>query len=170
MGIKKRAYLSLGSNLGDRFQILQQAVEKINESLGKVTQVSSIYETEPVGFSSTALFLNACILIETELNPLDLLKGINKIEHKFGRVRKPEGGYISRTLDIDILFYDTISIDNEDITIPHPRLEQRLFVLVPLCDIDENLFDPVSRSTVGDLLKKCQDTSQLSRFNLSLII
>lgn len=170
MGIKKKAYLSLGSNLGDRFDILQQAVRVINVSLGKVTKVSAIYETEPVGFSSPGLFLNACVLVETELNPLELLKGINTIEHKFGRVRNPAGGYISRTLDIDILFYDNINIDNEEITIPHPRLEERLFVLVPLCELDENLFDPVSRSTVGDLLKKCQDTSQLSRFNLSLII
>jgi 2-amino-4-hydroxy-6-hydroxymethyldihydropteridine diphosphokinase len=170
MGITRKAYLSLGSNLGDRFNTLQQAVLEINNSLGKVTKVSAVYETEPVGFNSTNFFLNACILIETELDPLKLLEGINKIEHEFGRFREITGGYISRTLDIDILFYEDVIIDNEKITIPHPRLRERLFVLMPLCDLDNVMIDPISFSTTGDLLKKCQDTSQLTQFDLSLII
>ena len=168
--MKNKAYLSLGSNLGDRFNTLQAAVKRINDSLGWVTNISAIYETEPVGFKSPTLFLNACVQIETDLEPQELLKKINEIENEFGRFRKSNGGYISRTLDIDILFYNHIIIDNEFIKIPHPRLKERLFVLTPLSDLDENLIDPISGLTVGELLKKCPDTSQLLTFNLKLII
>lgn len=156
----KKVFLSLGSDLGDREDNLRQAVEAIGSSAGLVTGVSPVYETEPVGFSGSTDFLNMVVSIETDLNPSELIDNLMISEKSLGRTRG-ESGTISRTIDIDILMYDDLIIDSGTLIIPHPRMHQRRFVLVPLNDLAPGLVHPVSGKTVMELLESCEDKSQV---------
>jgi len=143
------AYLGLGSNLGDRGQNLAQAVELLSQQVA-VEQLSSVYETEPVGYDEQPLFLNAACRISTELSPEELLGLAKEIETKLGRV--PSFPNAPRPIDIDILFYDDEIVRSQELTIPHPRLAERAFVLVPLVEIAPELVHPENGRTVRDLL------------------
>ncbi|MGP1499288.1 MAG: 2-amino-4-hydroxy-6-hydroxymethyldihydropteridine diphosphokinase [Porphyromonas sp.] len=129
-------YLSLGSNLGDRKQLLHTAINEIAERVGRVEAISSCIETEPVGFDSVHLFLNMVVRVTTELNPYELLKVLKQLECDLGRTRKSHDGvHYDRTIDIDILLYDNLEINSEELQIPHPRMWERDFVMRPLKEI-----------------------------------
>ncbi|HEY8445605.1 MAG TPA: 2-amino-4-hydroxy-6-hydroxymethyldihydropteridine diphosphokinase [Thermomicrobiales bacterium] len=144
------AYIALGSNLGDRLQHLRDAVTALGE-LGEVEAVSSVYETAPVGYLDQPSFLNAVLRLRTELSPRDLLNQLMEIERRGGRVRTFQNA--PRTLDLDVLLYDGQIIDTPDLTVPHPRMHERGFVLVPLADIDPELVHPRLGASVADLLR-----------------
>ncbi len=131
-----KIYLGLGSNLGNRKENLAYAIRFIGERVGKVLRVSSFIETEPWGFESENTFVNAVILCETDLTPRQLLGATQKIEREMGRQKKStDGGYSDRCIDIDILLYDNLRVDEPDLQIPHPLMLKRDFVMIPLREI-----------------------------------
>lgn len=129
-------YLGLGSNLGDRRGNIYRAVELIADSVGTVVRMSSLYDTEPWGFSSDNMFVNAAVCVETRLTPREVLVATQTIERRMGRIEKSVGGqYHDRVIDIDILMYDDLHIDTPDLHIPHPIMHERDFVMRPLNEI-----------------------------------
>jgi len=133
---KHIVYLSLGSNLGDRKLLLQKAIMNIGEKIGKVVRQSSFLETKPWGFESKNMFLNACLCVSTSMTPHELLAATQSIEKDMGRKKKSKDGkYDDRIIDIDILLYDHIKLNDPDLTIPHPYMKQRDFVMKPLKEI-----------------------------------
>lgn len=136
--MKHHAYLGLGSNIGNRYEFLNEAIQLLNNSLAvKVIKKSSVYETDPVGFEDQAQFLNMVIKVETDLSPDELLNQCLKIELELGRKRKIHWG--PRTIDIDLLLYENEIISTETLTVPHPRMCERNFVTVPLLEIAKNI-------------------------------
>ena len=131
-----KVYLSLGTNLGNRKRNIREAIEKIGGLIGVVERQSALYETKPWGFSSPNDFINACVLVDTVLAPRQLLEATQRIEQKRGRMGKSVNGeYHDRIIDIDILLYDDIKVNEPDLVIPHPLMEEREFVMVPLKEI-----------------------------------
>lgn len=131
-------YLALGTNLGNRKAIMREAIDNIGKKVGTVMRQSSFYETEPWGFESPNLFLNACICVSTKLAPRQLLEVTQAIERDMGRIEKTVGlQYVDRIIDIDILLYDDLHINEPDLIIPHPLMEEREFVMKPLLEIKE---------------------------------
>lgn len=129
-------YLSLGSNLGDRKATMRRAIGLLNERAGSVDRQSSFIETEPCGFESTNKFLNMCVRLLTTLSPEQLLMATKQIERELGRTQKSVNGqYHDRPIDIDILMYDDVHIDSNDLTLPHPHMQEREFVMKPLREI-----------------------------------
>lgn len=161
-------FLSIGSNLGNRHLNLQNAVSEISSKIGKVKAVSPIYESEPLGFSSTDLFLNACLQIETIKNPLELLNLIQEIEIKAGRIKANNQGYISRIIDIDIVFYNDEIHETTNLSVPHPHFKDRLFVLLPMRDLNPQFLDPNTLLTIHQLVMKSNDNSELTKIKLLL--
>ena len=146
-----QAYLGLGSNIGDRKQQLLKAIDLSGNIKGiKVTKQSSIYETAPIGYTDQPNFLNLCLEIETELSPQQLLKHCLDIEQQLHRVREIRWG--PRTLDIDILLYSDNIIETDNLSIPHPRMQERAFVLIPLNDIASDKKDPRLNQKIHDLV------------------
>lgn len=146
-----------GSNLDNRSFYLQQAIKLIRERVGVVTAQSSVYESEPWGYTSSNSFYNQLIVVETKFNPQDVLCQLQEIEHQLGRVRDRGKRYIDRTLDLDILFYDDLVLNNEGLVIPHPEVANRRFVLVPLAELFPENIHPVLRKTFAQLLEFCPD-------------
>ena len=151
-------YLALGSNLGNRLENLERAAFLIHTNIGRIKKSSSVYETEPWGFRHPDYFLNQVLEIETGLEPSTLMSGILKIEEQLGRVRRP-GKYVPRRIDIDILFYGETIVNESTVIIPHPGVQDRKFVLVPLCELNPLLEHPGLNTPVRDLLAKCHDKS-----------
>jgi 2-amino-4-hydroxy-6-hydroxymethyldihydropteridine diphosphokinase len=146
--VSETAYLSLGSNIGDRSGNLSAAIDRLR-ALGQVVAVSSFYETEPVEFTAQAWFLNCVVMLDTERTPKELLAGILDIERQLGRRRGQKKG--PRTIDIDILLFDNLTIEDRGLTIPHPAMHERRFVLEPLAEIAPEVRHPVFKRTVREL-------------------
>ncbi len=129
-------YLSLGSNLGDRAENLRRAIALIDERVGAVQRVSSFIETEPWGFQSEHPFLNAAVMVRTTLSPIECLDRTQQIERELGRRKKSKDGkYHDRPIDIDLLLYNDLTISTPRLTIPHPLMQERDFVMIPLREI-----------------------------------
>lgn len=151
-----KAYLALGSNLGQRPQNLKKARKLLEECGVKILKSSKIYETKPVSRISQRKFFNQCLEVETKHNPQKLLKICRFIERQMGRdhtVKKRAGSEKPRTIDIDILFYENFILDTKFLKIPHPRMHKRKFVLEPLNDIALRLEHPAQHKTINYLLK-----------------
>jgi 2-amino-4-hydroxy-6-hydroxymethyldihydropteridine diphosphokinase len=134
--MEHRLYIGLGSNLGDRSALLDEALQLIDERVGQVVRVSSYYETEPWGFQSDNIFLNAAALVITTLSPQRCLKETQHIERQLGRVDKTvDGAFQDRPIDIDLLMYDDLEVNEPDLILPHPHIEEREFVQIPLQEI-----------------------------------
>jgi len=146
-------YLGLGTNLGDKENNLNLAMDEIRKRVGEITSLSAFYATEPWGFDSQNSFLNAVCKAHTTLSPLEVLSTTQAIEKDLGRIRKSVGGqYSDRPIDIDILLYDNLIIDTPQLSIPHPLKHKRLFVMEPLTEIAPELVHPVLKQTMKELL------------------
>lgn len=156
------AYICAGSNIGDRVGYLQQANMLLKDTPGiTVLDISSIYETEPVGYKDQEWFANAVIKIETDLEPHDLLTECMRIEKQLGRDRSIEERWGPRTLDLDILFYDDRIIAEADLRIPHPRMHERAYALVPMLELDPDFVHPILGKTVVDLHNELEEPEEV---------
>ena len=154
-------FLSLGGNLGNTREIFEGAYPLIEKKIGKISVYSSIYQTEAWGPIPQADFLNQVLLVNTLLKAEACLAEMLEIEREFGRERKERWG--PRTLDLDILYYGDQVIAESDLSIPHPRIAERKFILTPLAEIAPTFSDPASRKTMVTLLADCTDKSQVNR-------
>lgn len=158
-----KVYVGLGTNLGDKEQNLRDAVQKIEEQIGKVVSLSAFYVTAPWGFTSENSFLNAAACVETELSPLDVLQKTQTIERELGRMKKSiNGTYSDRLIDIDLLMYEDLvlsvtSLTGAELNLPHPLMTERDFVMKPLAEIAPELVHPVLGKTMRELISSsCQ--------------
>ncbi len=162
-----RVYLGLGSNLGDRLYYLTKAIDEL-EDICDIITLSSVYETEPVDMISKNLFLNMALLAETTFDPSDLLKQLKEIELKLGRKQTKKSR--DREIDIDILLYEGLIYRNSMVTIPHPEMERRRFVLVPLAEIAPDVIHPVKGISFLAMLQNCPESSRVVRTDYQLTL
>lgn len=155
-------YLALGSNLGNPLNHLQLAVFHIHKEIGEIAGISRVYRSAAWGFEGND-FLNACVMAETELRPQEVLEKLLTIETQMGRLRKEDAGYESRVIDLDLLYYDQQVIDRPDLKVPHPGLQDRIFVLRPLADIAPQFYHPVQQKDTRNLLQEIQDETPIER-------
>ena len=163
----RKIYLSIGSNKGNRYSFIKEALRLIRKDIGKVILMSKIYETKSWGFQSDD-FLNICIMIKSDLLPAELLNKLKNIEHKIGRIGN-SNEISAREIDIDILFYSDKILDHKDLIIPHPRLHLRNFVLYPLNDIASDFIHPILLKTIYELLEECGDDDSPIESSLRLL-
>jgi len=162
-----RVYLSIGSNMGKRFDNITHALKKLNEIFKtKVKKASNIYETEPVGNKNQPTFLNIAVEIETELNPLELLSEIKKIEYELGRTPCEKWG--PRIIDIDIILYGNVCINEKQLVLPHAEFRKRRFVLQPLAELCSNEVDPITGMTIEELLLSTEVEGKVIKTELKL--
>lgn len=157
-----KVFLGIGGNIGNKQKNFAEVLNWIENSIGTVVKKSSVYETPPWGFNAEENFWNQVVLVETKFTPLELLERIQQIEAHFGRERKTKQ-YISREMDIDILYFDDDFLEVENLVIPHPRIHQRKFVLVPLVEIAPGLKHPLLRLTSIQMLENCRDGSLIKK-------
>ena len=161
-----KLYLLLGGNLGNKQQVFAEARTQLEKHVGPISVHSAIYETEPWGFESEDLFWNQALELKTTLSPEEVLKQTQLIELELGRIRK-EKQYDSRIIDIDILFFGDQIIKTANLTVPHPRIQERKFALVPLCEIAADFIHPVFQKSIRELLDKCPDQLKVKRIEIS---
>ncbi|MFV0564304.1 MAG: 2-amino-4-hydroxy-6-hydroxymethyldihydropteridine diphosphokinase [Flavobacteriaceae bacterium] len=160
-------YIALGSNKGHRFEHLQNAVNIIFNQIGNIRLISKLYKSPALGFKSDDFF-NCCLICESHLHPTTVLNKLLDIETKLGRVRTQSGIYEARTIDLDIIFVEGETIKTPTLTVPHPEMQNRKFVLQPLNDIASTLKHPVFNKTVAELLQACTDNSVLEPLTITL--
>ena len=163
----RNIYIALGSNMGDRFANLQQAVNLIDNGIGQVLRCSSIYEVPAVGFSG-AIFLNACLVAESEKTAKVILKGLKAVENEMGRKQVSNGSYRDRPIDLDLIMVEDEVFNSKELSIPHPRFQDRLFVLQPLCEIAPQKRVPNQNLTVSQLFNSCEDPTIISSYHEGL--
>lgn len=159
---KSQVILLLGGNLGNRVQNLSKALEALQQDVGTIQKKSSIYETAAWGITDQPNFLNQVVIIKTHLTAQEVIKKIFVIEKQLGRERLIKMG--PRLIDIDILFYDDKIIENKNLIVPHPRIQDRKFVLEPLNEIIPNYIHPIINKSVQLLLQECTDTLNVKKF------
>ena len=157
------AILLLGSNLGNRRKNLETALSKIEGNAGRIIRKSSVYESQPWGMVSEHSFYNQCIALSTGLNPGNLLGKILDIEREMGRTGRMQSGYEDRIIDIDILFYGDRQVELENLTIPHPRVRERKFSLIPILEIYPDFVFPGTQEKLQDILDSCEDTMEVKK-------
>jgi deoxyguanosine kinase len=167
MQIVRTTYLSLGSNLGNKFENLQLALNLIAEKMGVIVKISHIYKTASWGFESEE-FYNICIQVSTSLNPENILIAIQETELSLGRNRTSEKGYQARTIDIDVLLFDNEIIFSKELIVPHKEMLKRKFVLVPLAEIAPNFIHPIEKQRISVCLENCTDNSPIEQLDLKL--
>jgi len=167
MRIVRTTYLSLGTNSGDKLRNLQKAVDLIGEKAGHIKSVSSVYKTKSWGFESSD-FLNICIELNTNLIPENLLNKVLAIEKQLGRTRNNTSDYQDRKIDIDILLFDNEIIFYNDLKVPHPKMLERKFVLVPLAEIAGSVFHPIAKKNIRYCLQDCNDSDTVERTDLKI--
>jgi 2-amino-4-hydroxy-6-hydroxymethyldihydropteridine diphosphokinase len=156
------AYIGIGSNLGDKLHHCEKAISEILKiDRHKLLAKSSLFKTQPIGYTSQNWFVNGVIKIETDLEAPELLRTLKTIESQLGRTKTFRWG--PRTIDLDILFFDDIEIHTEELQIPHPLIQNRQFVLIPLAEIDRNLVHPVLKKTVQELLKNFKENQGVEK-------
>lgn len=155
-------FLHLGTNQNDRLGNLVKAFAEIEVKVGLINRKSSIYETEPWGLADQEMFLNIVIEVKTKLNPEDLLSSIKVIENEMGRVKTEKWG--PRKIDIDILTYGDIKIDNENLKIPHPQIQNRNFVLIPFMELEPDLILPGYENSIEELFEQSKDECEVYIF------
>lgn len=160
-------YLSLGSNQGERAWILQQAIFAVHSRAGQVQAISPVYSNPAVGFEGDD-FLNLCLALETSLPAEELLRLLLEIEQDFGRVRRDDGTYANRSLDLDLIYYGEEVLQEENLEVPHPRMHTRGFVLKPLADIAPQLYHPVLKKDTRNLLQTARDRHEVVRTGIRL--
>ncbi len=158
-------YLGIGSNSLDKASKLKEALIALQKKIGFIVSKSGLYETEPWGFDCSESFLNMTVEINTDLTPDELLLNCKEIEKSLGRVKSNKKQYDSRSIDLDILFYENKIIKTPTMTIPHAYIEKRLFVLLPLNDIAPDYIHPVLKENITTLLQKCKDTCWIKRIS-----
>jgi 2-amino-4-hydroxy-6-hydroxymethyldihydropteridine diphosphokinase len=168
----QNVYISLGSNKGDKFKNLQDAVTSIYISIGNIKIISKVYKSPALGFEGD-YFLNACLIVETELKPTKAMRELIAIEKSLGRIRpdnyrEKKKGYESRTIDLDIIFFGDEVMNSKTLTLPHPEMHKRKFVLQPLSDIAPEVIHPKKKKNVSALLDGCKDKSDIESINLWL--
>jgi len=151
-----RLYVLLGGNLGDKQKVFTETRARLSKVVGNITAQSAVYETEPWGFESSDLFWNQVLEISTSLSPEEVLWQTQQTELELGRIRK-HNQYDSRIIDIDILFYGDQVINQRNLVIPHPRIHERKFALIPLCEIAPDLVHPGFQKSIKELLDECTD-------------
>ncbi len=159
-----RIYFLLGGNIGNREELLSEAVRKMTNQIGRFVQASSLYETEPWGFSHEQNFLNQVIAFDSELSALEILDKTQAIEKELGRIRKTTQ-YCERTIDIDILFFGNELIENERLSVPHPRIQERSFALYPLEELIPDFIHPALKKSIKTLKEECPDKLKVNKFN-----
>lgn len=152
--MEKRVYLGLGSNLGNKEQIIKKAIARIGERVGSIVTISSFYKTAPWGYQSVHTFCNAVIAVETELSPEEVLSAVQIIERELGSKehRKSDGSYVDRLIDIDLLDYNGLVLDTYALVLPHPYMHKRPFVMEPLAEIAPQWTHPVLGKTATEIL------------------
>jgi 2-amino-4-hydroxy-6-hydroxymethyldihydropteridine diphosphokinase len=156
-------YLILGGNQGNRVEIISKAIDMLTDKIGPKILISALYESESWGFKSE-LFVNQVVIIKTILTPSKVLSATQQIEAQLGRIRKT-GDFEPRSIDIDLLYFDSLTISLSDLLIPHPRIAERRFVLEPLAEIAPNFKDPATGKSVQEMLNQCADTSKVWKLN-----
>jgi len=160
-------YIALGSNKGDKFKNLQDAIDAIHEHIGNIKLISKVYKSPAFGFKSDD-FLNGCLILESYLEPQKVLEALLKIETALGRSRTKSNTYEARTIDLDIVFVEDKIIDTETLQVPHPEMEKRMFVLLPLNDVGSKIKHPKCDKLVSVLLNECEDESVLEPIKIWL--
>ncbi len=147
-------YLSLGSNLGNKMQKMKAAISRLSNEAGRLIKQSDFHTSKAWGFKSENDFINVVVQIETSLSPFELLAKTQEIERDLGRISKTEGVYSDRLIDIDILLYDDLIVDEPSLKIPHPLMTERDFVMIPLLEVAPQLIHPVTKIELKKMAKK----------------
>jgi len=163
MNKQNKVYLLLGSNIEPRYEYIKNAEKRIGTEIGDIINSSCIYESEAIGFKADLSFLNRILLVDSLLSALSILDNIHVIEQELGRKRGKDG-YTSRTIDIDIIYFNNDIINTDRLIVPHARLHERRFTLLPLAEIAPKMVNPILHHTNKELLELCQDNSEVIKY------